>query len=139
MKSNPTYADIAAQVGIERCRGLTLSGHYCHYGDHQKGSLETVNGETIVHWADRVRVERAGVRRFLRLGAIAFFIDEGEARPWARLFRAQALINEWAGTIGMRMPAAATERDRLELKAMLVQVPTDEPLRKEAMDWALAK
>jgi len=94
-------------------------------------------GDGLVHGADRARVERAGVRRFLRLAAIRYLMDEeGVAEPWMRLYMAQRIINIWATAIGIRLPASAARRDKLELKAMLTSVPQS-PLRKEAMVWAL--
>lgn len=131
--ANPTYGEIAERLAIRRCAGE----NDCE-ADHVRGSWEIVGGQPLVHWADRARVERAGVRRFLRHAATALVAVSGETRPWARLYLAQAYINNWATQIGMRMPGSATADDRLQVKAMLVNVPTDESLREEAMDWAQA-
>lgn len=130
--ANPTYGEIAAKLGIQRCAGEDNCP-----ADHRSGSWEIVDGEPIVHWADRARVERSGVRRFLRHAACAFVASGGESRPWARLYLAQAVITNWSSQIGMRLPSA--DYDRVMLRAMLVSVPTSEPLREEAMDWAQRK
>lgn len=128
MKTNPSYEQIATQLGIPRCVG-------CDDFDHRNGSI----GAGSVHWWDRSRVERPGVRRFLKLAAMLQLTEEGETRPWARLYLAQRRINAWAKELGMTFPGRLTEHDRLLVKAMCVGVPANEPLREEAMDWALAK
>jgi hypothetical protein len=128
----PSYAEIADRLGIPRCRGLTASGHQCRDYNHRQG----VVGDGLVHWADRKRVERAGIRRFLRLAANRDLIEQGVAEPWKRLYWSQAMINRWGMTLGVRFPASLTEHDKIELKAMLVNEPQS-PLRKEAMDWVL--
>jgi len=129
----PSYAEIADRLGIPRCRGLTASGHQCRDYNHRQGAV----GDGLVHWADRKRVERAGIRRFLRLAANRYLIDEeGVAEPWQRLYLAQRMINIWGMALGVRFPASLTDRDKVELKAMLVNEPQTE-LRKQAMDWVL--
>ena len=128
----PSYADISAQLGIPRCRGVTASGHLCRDYDHKRGAV----GDGLVHWADRARVERAGIRRFLRLAAVRDLIEQGVAEPWKRLYWSQGMILRWADELGVRLPASAARRDRVELKAMLTSVPQSD-LRKEAMVWAL--
>jgi hypothetical protein len=134
----PSYQEIAEKLGYPRCNGTRPDGTACSF-DHQKGSV----GDGFVHWADRRRVERAGIRRFLKLIAIEIVSNghpqggpAGETRPWARLYLAQNLINNMARLIGVEMPARLTDEDRLAVKAQLVNVPSDEPLRKEAMTWA---
>lgn len=128
-KAYPSYEAISSQLGIPRCRGILPDGHRCHL-DHRKGVLK----DDVVHWGDRGRVERAGVRRFLKLAAFRLVEDE---RPWARLYLAQPYINDWARQLGIRMPGRMTEDDRLLAKAMLVNVPSTEPLRETVMGWAL--
>ena len=125
----PTYDEIARQLEIPRCRGVLPTGHRCPL-DHRRGVLK----DDLVHWADRGRVERAGVRRFLKLAAYRLIDDE---RPWARLYLAQPYINDWARQLGIKMPGSKTDEDRLLAKAMMVNVPNKEPLREEAMAWAL--
>lgn len=122
-----TFTDIAHQLSIPRCAG-------CDVFDHRGGTI----GDGLVHWADRVRVERSGIRRFLKLAAI-LQVSQTEARPWARLYLAQRFINQWGAAVGADFPAYLRQQDQTELKAMLVNVPTNEPLRTEAMAWALGK
>ena len=127
----PTFSEIAERLDIARCRGILPSGHRCHL-DHRRG----VVSDGMVHWADRGRVERAGVRRFLKLSAFLLIDDD---RPWARIWLAQRYINNWASQIGMTFPSSLTDDDRLEVRAMLINVPTDTPGRQEAMAWAQQK
>ena len=130
----PSFGEIAAKLDIPRCRGLTQAGYRCEVFDHRRGQI----GDGQVHWADRARVERAGIRRFLRLAAILYYAEQ-EPRAWARIYLAQRLINAWASQLGVRIPSELSDHDRLEVKAMLVNIPTDAPLRKEAMAWAQAR
>lgn len=137
--SYPTYAEVAEKIGYPRCRGIRPNGQTCHGFDHVKGSV----GEGFIHWADRKRVERAGIRRFLKLIAIEIVSNgpatdsiPGETRPWARLYLAQPLINNMGRLIGVTFPAHLTDEDRAEVRAQIVNLPADEPLRKEAMHWA---
>lgn len=125
----PRFAEIAERFGIPRCRGILPTGHRCPL-DHRAGVLEG----GLVHWADRERVTRAGVRRFLKLAAFRLVDDE---RPWVRLYLAQPIINDWARQLGIKMPGHMTEDDRLLAKAMLVNVSSKEPMRDEVMEWAL--
>jgi len=135
--SYPSYQEIADKLGQPRCRGIRPNGQLCHGFDHQKGSV----GDGFIHWADRARVERAGIRRFLKLIALEIVSNggaahPGETRPWARLYLAQNLINNMARVVGVSLPASLTDEDRLAVKAQIINVPTDEPLREEAMQWA---
>lgn len=125
----PTYDQISRELGIARCRGIRSTGQLCREYNHLRGQI----GDGDVHWQDRARVERAGVRRFLGLAARAQIDDP---RPWARIYLSQRLINQWGNEIGISFPARLGQLDRLKVKAMLVQVSTDEPLREEAMRWA---
>lgn len=126
----PSYDEIAKTLGIDRCRGIRATGQLCREYDHRKGAA----GEDLIHWADRGRIERAGVRRFLGLAARYQLRDE--PRVWARIYLSQAQINAWGSKIGISFPSHLSQFDRLMVKAMLVQVPTSEPLREEAMRWA---
>lgn len=130
--SYPDFDEIARRLSIPRCRGIRANGQTCHY-DHRHGSI----GEGLIHWADRTRIMRAGVRRFLKLAALQLIEDVGgETRPWARLYRAQKVVNTWGADLGITFPGHLTQQDKLAVKAMLIGVATDEPLREEAMDWA---
>lgn len=125
----PNYDEISKTLSIDRCRGIRATGQMCRDYDHQKGEV----GEGLVHWADRTRIERAGVRRFLGLAARRRVDDP---RLWARIYLSQRLINRWGSEIGISFPTRLNQLDRLMVRAMLVLVPTSEPLREEAMRWA---
>jgi hypothetical protein len=127
----PDFSTIAKRTGIPRCRGIRLNGQLCHDFNHNGGAI----GDGLVHWADRRRIERAAIRRFLTLGAL-LELESTEPRSWARLYLAQRRINDWAKDIGVTFPSTLSANDRLKVKAMLINVPTDEPLRMEAMRWA---
>lgn len=128
----PTFGEIAEKLGIPRCRGIRPNGQICHGFDHRRGQV----GDGFVHWADRSRIERAGVRRFLKMAAIMKLDEEGETRSWARLYLAQTMINNWSPIIGISFPGVLTDVDKIIVRAMLINVPTGDPMRDAAMRWA---
>lgn len=125
--SLPTYADISRQLALPRCRGIRPNGQTCHL--NHEGTVDIHN----VHWADR-RATRGGIRHFLHLAAMQRLYH---VQPhWVRFYMAQTQVNVWADEIGVRFPKEVSDHYRAQLKAMLVDVPANEPGRTEAMRWA---
>lgn len=130
----PTYYEIAAAVGVPRCRGIR-DGFRC-YENHETGVIRG----GFIHWRDR-RVLREGIYHFLKLAAI-FIVTRGpdtetEAMPdWAVRYRVLSLIPTLAKEIHIALPRKLSANDRAELAVMLLRVPPSEPGREAALKWA---
>ena len=127
----PSYEAIAADLSIPRCRGILPNGQTC-FADH-RGAYDSA----YVHWRDRTPT-RAGIRAFLTLGALRVYYDR-RLTGWRRYYLAQRLVGIWQLELGLRFPASVTESYRAQMRAMLVNVPTSDPLRGEALRWATIK
>ena len=126
--SLPTYTSVAKQLGIPWCRGIKANGQRC-FGGHRPGFI--YDGQ--VHFADR-RESRAGIRRFLYLGAT---LAVAEVEPgWRRYYRANRLVTDWIKVIRVEMPRSTTAPYKTQMKAMLAGVEPGDPVREEAWLWA---
>lgn len=126
-----TFEQAGSGLGLTVCRGIDpRTGSYCQR-DHDRGEL----ADGLVHWRDR-RMSRASLRMFLLVAAGSNPVIAGTPPGWARTY----LANRWAvwaaGQLGMKLPKHLSDTDRARVKAQLVSVPTDAPLRKEAMRWS---
>lgn len=127
----PKYHEIATQLGVQMCRGILPNGQTCFATrSHERGFVE----DGLVHWADRMTT-REGVKRFLGL-VVEETGQVGLTEAWQKLYHRVKMIWLWADQIGVRIPRQAFEHERLQLRAMLLKVPTDAPGRAEAMQWA---
>jgi hypothetical protein len=132
MRTLPSWQDIAEQLSVRWCRGMLPNGQTCF--EKHKGSV-TVDGSTItVHWADR-RVTRPAIKRFLMLVGQGQADIGGPQPAWRRQYRALRTALRFSRLLGFRFPAAYWAMDRVRLKAMLLDVPTTDPERQEAMEW----
>lgn len=136
----PAYHEIAAKLGIPHCRGIKPNGQRCYDpGSHQTGFVDA----SYVHWLDRTRPERAGIRRFLLLEARRrVTVDSGEAGEvigradkWRLVYRSLRLLPSLASDLGIRIPVDLGKTDRIKLKAMLVNVNPKDQERIEALAW----
>jgi len=132
--SLPTYEAITSKLGIPRCRGILPNGQRCFLATHDSHHGSYSGG--YVHWGDRAPT-RSGIREYLTLAALRY-LDQGEEQEalWRLHYRAQLLVGEWQRMIGVRFPPKISDKYRARLKVMLVDVPTSEPMRAEAMRWA---
>jgi hypothetical protein len=128
--SLPTYDAVAAAAGVRRCRGITVTGHYCER-DHRKGEASV----GVVHWADRL-VYRTGIRRFLLLCAVArspvLFITP----RWVRVWQSNVFAYEVAADLKLQLPRALADTDRAIVRADLAKVEPGTENREEALTWS---
>lgn len=133
----PAYHEIAAKLGIPHCRGIKPNGQRCYEpGNHQTGFITP----EFVHWLDRARPERAGIRRFLLLEARRRVYLEatefiGRADAWRLMYRALRLLPKLVSELGIRIPVELGKGDRVKLKAMLVNANPKDGERIEALAW----
>jgi hypothetical protein len=127
--SIPTYAEAAEELHIPWCRGIKPNGQSC-FGGHRPGFLF----EGQVHWTDR-RVSRAGLRRFLFLGAMLQTGTIG-MKGWRRHYAANRLVTDWLKALRVEMPKSITAPYKAQVKAMLAAVPPGDQEREEAWAWA---
>jgi hypothetical protein len=81
------YPDIARKLGMSWCGN-------CPIGNHTHGWADISNG--VIHWADR-RVERRGLRLFLKLGASIVYSHNRGQPEWRMLYEQ----NAWAFQIAL--------------------------------------
>jgi len=128
----PTYYEISEKLGIPHCRGIRANGQLCYAkGNHQRGFV----ADNVVHWNDRYRPERAGIRKFLVLEGRRVAIEGGAKEPWRIHYRSLREMQMLARELGVRFPASAGEADRDRLRAMLVNVRGKDPELVEARAW----
>jgi len=126
----PSFAMLSEELGIPWCHGILKTGHRCHRS-HRPGSL----ADGVVHFTNR-RVTRAGIRRFLFLGAMAEVSLVGTDEPWRRFYWANQIVTQWVKQVRIEMPRSATAPYKTQLKAMLASVEPGDPEREEAWLWA---
>lgn len=125
---HPRYADIAARTHTPHCRGIRPNGTRCYSVGHENGSID----EGFVHWRDR-RPTNTGIYRFLYLAALLRHADE--TVQWRKLYLALRDVPHLAAEAKVRLPHHLGDPGRARLRAMLIRVPTTEPLREEAAVW----
>lgn len=125
-----TFEQAGEGLGINVCRGINpRTGAYCQI-DHDRGEL----ADGLVHWRDR-RMTRASLRLFLLVCSGTNPIVAGST-GWSRTYLANRWVIWAAGQLGYKLPKHLSDTDRARVKAQLASVPTDAPLRKEAMRWS---
>jgi hypothetical protein len=126
-----TFAELADWAKVIRCRGIIPGTGIPCDEDHELGA---VTGN-IVHWGERTRITKQGVRRFLYLCAQTNPVV-GNSEGWARIY----LTNEWiraaANALGIRLPTNLANHDRARVRSMIAGLPVDTPLRPEAISWS---
>lgn len=128
----PTYDELAVQRGVRRCRGIQPNGQYC-YQNHKRGSSDfDPDGTPVIHWQDR-RPSRPGIMKFLNLIAL---VEQPDDDLWRRQYRALRLTVRYLQDAHVRVPAESWYLDKTRLKSRLLDVPTTDEEREEAMDWA---
>lgn len=126
-----SYSQMAEQLGLTYCRGITPIGHYCQLGDHKVGF---VVGDTI-HYADRSRT-KSNTFTFLKLAALAAEPSINDDVPWRRVFRRGRLAREFGAQLGIRVSGYMWNADKAFVLAGVAGQPNTEPMRKLAFDWA---
>lgn len=127
-----TYANMAADLGLTYCRGITATGHYCREQHDLNGSVTP----GTVHFADRA-VGKVNVLAFLKLAAIALdpSINE-ETVMWRRVYRRALGVRAAAQKTRVRIPARFMAMDRAQVRAGTAGLSNEVPMRKQAFDWA---
>jgi hypothetical protein len=129
-----TYAELANAVHVTRCRGIhPRTGATC-FEDHQRGSFTA--DDQLVHWADRERVTKAGIRTFLGLAAMTNPVVANSTPGWEQIYIRNMWVSAMARVLLIRLPAALANLDRAKVRAAIVDLPTNTPLRPEAMKWS---
>ncbi len=121
----------AAAAGVGYCRGI-VNGAYCYAGDHQKGF---VTDDGTVHF-NRQRITHATLRKFCLLAAEA---ETGgmDYPDWGvRYLHCSSAERIAREKLHVRIPSRSWTLDRWKVRAQLAHVPTDHPLRAEALAWS---
>lgn len=98
-----TYDEVTKRTGVTRCNA-------CDVGDHTAGWADMGSG--IVHWRDR-RLERRGLRHFLKLVASIIYSHNRGQPEWRKLYEQ----NVWAyhtalAQFGVRFRSSYADEDR---------------------------
>lgn len=133
-----TYRSIADTLGVVLCpdaEGTFIHGCSITLPAHDTG---VAGWGGRVHWNAFKRVTPGGLYKFLKLAAIAL---DGEsyirdAVDWQRIYLQHQAVNRLARRARVRIPFEQTLVERRRVKAMLVGIPTERALRKEAFNWA---
>lgn len=128
----PSYHEMTETLGVPRCRGIQ-NGFRC-YDEHERGEIK----DGFLHWRDR-REQREGIYQFLKLAAEFQLRADPTfmAQPlWAQRYQILRFIPVLAAKVRVQLPRKLGDRDRVELAAMLVNVPTSLLGRNEALEWA---
>lgn len=134
-----TYRSIADTLGVQLCpdaEGNFIGGCQYTLPQHDTG---VAGWGGRVHWNAFKRVTPAGLYRFLKVAAMSLDAEEylrEQTSDWARIYLLHLAVNRLARRARVRIPFNLTLVERRRVKAMLVGVPTDRALRKEAFNWA---
>ena len=129
MKQIASYIDLARVIDIELCTGCAV------VSDHWRGAAQPSIGR--VHWHDR-RVNRAGLRNFLKLvGACIHSHNRGQPE-WQQLFEQNQYAYHKAMQFGVRIPAHLSHYDRARVHELLRQEHLTQKQR-QIMLWAIRR
>ena len=126
-----TYGEMAAALGVTRCRGRTSTGHYCTHVHDRQGSIT----DDTVHFSER-RVKRPDTLALLKLVARIQDPSLDHDVPWRRVYRMNLKVRSYASFLGIPDPAYPSHGDRAFVLASVASIPNSEPMRKQAFDWA---
>lgn len=130
-----TYRSIADTLGVQLCpdaEGSLVRGCDLPVAAHDSGGWD----RGIVHWTDRSRITPRGLYRFLMFSALALNSSLTDEEDWRRIYLAHMALNRLARKARIRIPSELTTVERRRVKALLVGVPRDTPLREKAFRWA---
>lgn len=128
-----TYAQLAEWAGVTRCRGINpRTGARCYNEDHEAGSW----ADEMVHWGERDRVTKAGIRRFLLLCAMANPVVANSTPGWQQIYMANQWVKAAADSLVIRLPSQLSSLDRARVRAAIGSLPTNTELRAEALEWS---
>lgn len=128
-----TYDEMAAALGVTRCRGRTATGHYCTE-EHEKEGSVTYQDSTI-HFSDRPK-RRVNTHAFLRLVARVQEPSIDKDVPWRRVYRLNMAERRLASFLSIPNPNHPASADRAFVLASVAGLKNDVPMRKKAFDWA---
>ncbi len=128
-----TYQQLATELGVRFCFGITPTGLYCEHEHTRQGSWSP----GVIHMVDG-RVSKPGLARFLRLAAQAQAPQLFEHEPeWRRVYFLHRYSRMLAGRLHVRMPPRAIyDFDRAFVLAATAGMPNSVPYRFQAHEWA---
>ena len=118
-----TYEDVAASLSLVLCSSCSLSD-----ARHRSGYA---NNNTV-HWAPR-RLERRGLRRFLKLAARLRLHRYDEASPAMKIYLENAWATKAGAALRVRFPHSLSSEDRLHV---LWLASRGDPITPAAQRWA---
>lgn len=134
-----TYGPLIRELGLTPCHGILPTGHYCDFGsiEHLTGKVE---GEIIHFRDDPVPNGPVGnwrqMKEFLILCARARDPSLDEKTYWRRIYRTAMAARDVGNRVRVRVPRRFFKMDRLTVLAGVAGLTSEEPLRKQAFDWA---
>lgn len=126
------YADLAMSVGVIRCRGIRPATGLKCFEDHDKGTW----ADGMVHWGERTAVTMGGIRRFLYLASMSNPVVANSTPGWQQIYVANMWVKAMSRSKGIVLPARLANLDRARVRAGIVNLPVDTPLRAEAYEWS---
>jgi hypothetical protein len=127
-----TYAELADAAHVVRCRGINPhTGAKC-FEDHVRGAW----ADQMVHWADRERVTKGGIRTFLSFAAMSNPVVANSTPGWQQIYVQNVWIAATARALLIKLPANLANYDRARVRAAIADLPVNTELRAEAMKWS---
>jgi len=134
-RTQHSYADMAATLGITWCPGMEPNGSYC---PKAHGSSVGDISPGTVHLRDRQPGPSLQTTvTFLTLAARVLDPSlDMEYAMWRRTYRLVLAQRDLARRVHVRLPRRVFDFERAYVLAGTVGISNDVPLRKQAFDWA---
>lgn len=135
-----TYGALIRELGLTPCHGILPTGHYCDFASAEHGAGR-IEGRIIHFDDDPVPNGPVGdwrqMKEFLILCARALdpSLDVEDER-WRKLYRTTMFARTVGNRVHVRVPRHFFTMDRLTVLAGVAGLTSEEPLRKQAFDWA---
>ena len=130
-----TYDEMAAALGVTRCRGRTPSGHRCDQQHDLEGSVDKRGAEHGIHFSERP-VQRPSTLVFLKLVARVEEPSIDFDTPWRRIYRMNMAVRDLAVRLHIQYPDYQASADRAFVLASVAGMSNAVPMRRQAFDWA---
>lgn len=122
-----TYEDVAASLSLELCSSCESFSPVTHMYGYAHNNT--------VHWRSR-RLERRGLRKFLKLAARLRVHQYAKASPAMKVYLANAWATKAGAALRVRFPYAYTVDDRLWVQWLVVN---GDHITTAARRWAHRK
>lgn len=111
-----TFAQIAAQLGVELCTGCD------QYRHDRYGELRWTEHGRVIHWAERM-VTVQGLRKFLMKVALVKRPELEHGDLWWRIWQQNVTADAYGRQLHHRFPRRLADVDRARVRFLLHEVP----------------